>query len=424
MISLTNELNQYAKTENRDSIIITGDINFDNTIWQTLISNDGDNIGNLVLKNLPALSKSLLIVFKAAVSKGYFPSFWKISEVIPVFRDKDRADVKQYRPISLLCNTSKIFEKVIFNELYDIIQTTLHNAQLGFRRHGSVVTQRLLFLNHLYNKFDGNEEEVLVLYLDFKKAFVSVPHDILLQKMEMLRIGGNFMKIIASFLNKRKQYVKLNDFNSETVQVTTGVPQGSLLGPLLFIIFVNDLPLQVTKCEAFGYADDFKLVATNSGNMQYDIKQIEEWCLNNKMTLNENKCYILPIKSQDKPKLSLNNKTLLYQSEQKDRGFTMAPKLNWKPNVRKKVLKGTESVLLLKKKHFNVHKLSAKLYAYAGYVVPIVTHATQAWFANKTETKKIERAQFTSSLIIYRTTRSTSLNCFSLRKLQYQFSDQ
>ena len=87
--------------------------------------------------------------------------------------------MKQYKPISLLFNTSKVFENVIFNELYDIVKTTLHNAQHGFRRHRSVVTQMLLFLNHLYNKFDGNGEEFLVLYLDFKKALDSVPHGIL-----------------------------------------------------------------------------------------------------------------------------------------------------------------------------------------------------------------------------------------------------
>ena len=195
----------------------------------------------------------------------------------------------------------------------------------------------LLFLNHTTsnNKFDGNEEEVVVLHLEFKNAFDSVPHDILLQKIDMLGIGGNFSKIIANYLSKRKQYVKLNDFNSETVPVTSGVPQGPLLAPLLFVIFVYDIPLKETKCEAFGYADDFKFVATNSENKHYDIKQIEEWCLNNKMTLNENKCYILPNESQDNPKLNLNNKTLLYQSEQKVLGITMVPKLNWKPNVEK-----------------------------------------------------------------------------------------
>ena len=144
----------------------------------------------------------------------------------------------------------------------------------------------------------------------------------------MLGIGGNFLKIIASYLSKRKQYLQLNDFNSETVQVASGVSKGSLLGPLRFIIFVNDLPLQVTKCEAFAYADDLKPVATKSENMHNDIKQIEEWCLNKKMTIIENKCYILPIESQDQPTLSLNNKTLLYQSEQKHLGITMAPKLN------------------------------------------------------------------------------------------------
>ena len=177
------------------------------------------------------------------------------------------------------------------------------------------------------------------------------------------------------------------------MQVTSGVPQGSQLGLLLFIIFVNDFPLQVTKCEAFGYADDFKLVATNSEDRQYDIKQIEQWCLENKMTLNEYKCYILPIKSQDKPKLNLFNKTLLYHGEQKDLGITMAPKLNWKPNVPKRCSKALKAFYFLKRNTSTSAKLSAKFNAYAGYVVPIVTYATQAWFAKKTETKENERVQ-------------------------------
>ena len=147
------------------------------------------------------------------------------------------------------------------------------------------------------------------------------------------------------------------------------------------------------KCEIFGYADNFKLVATNRENKQYDIKQVEEWYLNNKMTLNENKYYILPIKSQEKFKLSLNNKTLLFQSEQKDLGITMAPKLNWTPNVKKRCSKALKLFYFLKRNTSTSTKLSAKINAYAGYVVPIVANATQAWFANKMETKEIERVQ-------------------------------
>ena len=187
-----------------------------------------------------------------------------------------------------------------------------------------------------------------------------------IKQIEELGIGVKIVKFIASYLNKRTQYVKFKDFNSDTVQVTSGVPQGSLIGHcmttrslLLFFIFVNDLPVLVIKCEAFGYADDFKQVATNSENMQYDIQQIEEWCLNNKMTLNENQCYILPIKSQDHSKLSINNKTLLYQSEQKDLDSTMAPKLIWKPNVKKRCSKAQKAFYFLKK-HLYVHKTKRK----------------------------------------------------------------
>ena len=142
--------------------------------------------------------------------------------------------------------------------------------------------------------------EIFVLYLDFKKAFDTVPHDLLINKVENLGVGGNFLKIVASYLSNRKQYVKVNDSESETVPVTSGVPQGSLLGPLLFIIYINDLPQQTSKCSAFGYADDFKLVSTNPANIQSDLEKIEKWCHNNKMQLNESKCHILPIKVNEK----------------------------------------------------------------------------------------------------------------------------
>ena len=108
--------------------------------------------------------------------------------------------IEQYRPISILCNVSKVLEKLTFNEIYQIVKPHLDSSQHGFRRHSSLVTPLLLFLDLLYKELDDKESELYVLYLEFNKAFDSVPHDRLLEKVEELRIGGNFLKIIASYL--------------------------------------------------------------------------------------------------------------------------------------------------------------------------------------------------------------------------------
>ena len=171
-----------------------------------------------------ACRESLFLIFKTALNKGFFPSYWKISEVVPIFKDENRAMIEQYRPISLLCSVSKVLEKLIFDELYEIVKTKLEESQHGFRRHRSVVTQMLLFLDLLYNEFDEKDNEIFVLYLDFKKAFDTVPHNLLINKVENLGVGGNLLKIVASYLSNRKQYVKVNDSESETVPVTSGVP--------------------------------------------------------------------------------------------------------------------------------------------------------------------------------------------------------
>ena len=144
-----------------------------------------DQMGNTVLKHSPASSKSLMLIFKTATNKGSVPSNWKISDEIFIFRYQNRALTEPYCPISLLRHVSKVLENLIFEEVYIIVKKKTDGSQNGLHTHGTRAIQPLLFPDLLYNELDEEENETFVLYLDFEKAYDSVPHNLLLQKRKM-----------------------------------------------------------------------------------------------------------------------------------------------------------------------------------------------------------------------------------------------
>ena len=145
------------------------------------------------------------------------------------------------------------------------------------------------------------------------------------------------MKLIASYLTNRGQCVKINDKRSPTASVTSGVSQGSIIGPFLFTPFVNDLPTIIKNSESLGYADDFKLVNTDTCTLQDDINRIEKWCSDNEMKLNSDKCYKLPIKTKcEIDNMTLHTNGLSCKKERKDLDIIMATNLNWKTNCDKR----------------------------------------------------------------------------------------
>ena len=253
-----------------------------------------DCIANHFLKiGLPVISDSLCDIFNLSIATGVFPDSWKVARVAPIFKSGQTDDQSNYRPISVLPVLSRIFEKLIFNQLYKYLNTNKHlfPKQSRFRRLYSVVTSLLSCTNDWYKNMDTGKYTALV-FIDLKKAFDTVDHDILLKKMQKYGVSGNGLTWFKSYLQDRRQLCKVNGVSSRIEEIHCGVPQGSCLGPLLFIVYINDLPFCLEGCQVTMYADDtsisFAAKSVNDLNMTLnrELDSLRKWLQGNKLSLN------------------------------------------------------------------------------------------------------------------------------------------
>ena len=208
------------------------------------------------------LSKPLRHIFSLSFNNGVVPQQFKIAKVVPIHKSGVKDQMDNYRPISLLCTFSKILEKIMYNRLSNFLETNnlLSPQQFGFRKSHSTVHPLTLFVNQISNALN-KKTHAIAIFCDIKKAFDTVQHPILLKKLYNMGIRGTELLWFQDYLCNRKQYVSVNGVNSYLRNILFGVPQGSILGPILFLIYINDLP----KCSSLFtslFADDTKLVAT------------------------------------------------------------------------------------------------------------------------------------------------------------------
>ena len=241
-----------------------------------------------------SILKPLIILFENSTKSSYYPDTWKKSNIIPVHKKYDKQLVNNYRPISLLPTSGKTFEKIVFIRIYNFLadENILNHNQSGFRPSDSCVNQLLSITHKIFEAFDCNPTlEGRSLFLDISKAFDKVWHERLLYKLKSIGISGELFKLLENYLTGRFQRVVLNGQTSSWRPILAGVPQGSILGPLLFLVYINDLPNGLIY-NAKVFADDTSLFTivkdkNESANvLNNDLSLISRWAYDWKMLFN------------------------------------------------------------------------------------------------------------------------------------------
>ena len=355
-----------------------------------------DNIGGLLLKNCAhSISYPLTLLFNISFRTGSLPTEWKLANIVPVYKKGDKNSIENYRPISLTCIVSKVFEKCIRDELFSHCKELIFDCQHGFLPNKSCVTQLLPFSHdvHLGLNFGGLVD---VVYFDFAKAFDSVNHDIILHKLKhQFGLDGLMLKFVKEYLRGRKQRVLVNGKFCSTLDVKSGVPQGSILGPLLFVLFINDIHTQVSENTRMAlYADDTKiwrhiLTPHDHEILQRDIDALNNWAILNKMKFHPEKCKILSINNfnynllQELPfylyPYELNGTVLDYTNEEKDLGVLTTSEFTCKAHQDYVIKKATTQFNLLRRTCHFVKNIKKRRTLYLTLIRSLINHCSHVW---------------------------------------------
>ena len=356
----------------------------------------------LLKESAKSIAPALSLIFQASLLQGKIPEQWREAYVSPLFKKGDRNLASNYRPISLTSIACKLLEHILYTNIMAHLDKndTLSDFQHGFRKNRSCETQLLLTIHDLASGLN-DRQQIDAILLDFSKAFDKVPHQRLLLKLEHYGISGHTLLWIKDFLTARTQRVILDGAQSQSADVVSGVPQGTVLGPLLFLVYINDLPERVSSTARL-FADDCLLYRTISSEndsrlLQSDLNELQKWEDTWLMSFNPEKCEVLRITNKLKiiaATYSIHGQQLNVVNKSKYLGVTISSKLNWNDHVNN-ITKKANATRGFLQRNLRGAPAAAKCQAYQTFVRPTLEYASSVWDPHtqilKTKLESVQR---------------------------------
>lgn len=332
------------------------------------------------------LAEPIGVLFRKSLESGQLPKDWKTANISPIFKKGNKSAVNNYRPVSLTCILCKTMEKLIRET---ILNHLLQNGIISPHQHGfvpgkSCITQLLESIDDWTSILEEGGS-VDIVYMDFQKAFDSVPHKRLLKKLSACGIGGKILRWVEDFLSERKQTVVINGIRSEERDVTSGIPQGSVLGPLLFVVYINDLPKEL-KSVAKLFADDTKLycrsdIDSASENLQQDLDKLNEWSQNWLLRFHPDKCCVLKLGKENNHEYYMGSETrvkLKETTKEKDLGVIVDNQLSFKDHINSCTAKANRIVGLIRRT-FDFLSERTFVLLFKSMVRPLLEYGNSVW---------------------------------------------
>jgi len=344
---------------------------------------------NIIKFGSEIISSPLADIINCTLRTCIFPNSLKAAKVMPIFKSGDSSQLSNYRPISILNSFSKIFEKIISNRLLNFLNKNqfFYSQQFGFRQNHSTSSALIAFNEYITNALDRSETPISV-FIDFSKAFDTLDHKILLTKLNHFGIRGHPLKLVENYLYERTQAVFYKNKISNPQPIICGIPQGSILGPLLFLIYINDIYTSSSVLNFILFADDTTILLANKSLanllliINKELVKVNEWCQVNRLSLNINKTNFMIFNKNYLPsnenQIVIENNIIKHVSSTKFLGIEINSSIGWKEHIGIVNLKIARAIGVIRRVRFKL-SIKTSMLLYDSLILSQLTYCNIIW---------------------------------------------